>query len=161
MEQPTSGVEENAQESALISSDEDEPEITSASMSTTESTQNGISDKARPIEASQTDPRIVWTEDLDEEDTLAVSDDESIAPPPKKSSDVVVEIDDDTVNVGPSVGEKRPNNVTIDISDDEENTDSSPRRSKRNKADSADEDAILAGVLATFNDEMNSDFIEL
>lgn len=139
-----------------ISSDNDEPEALSAPSVSTESTQKPTSDAV--------DPRIVWTEDLDDEDTLAVSDDEAAIgqPKPPTSSDEVVEIEDDTLNVGPVAGQKRSRDVTIDISDDEEkSTVSQPRRSKRTKDVYVDEDATLAGVLATFNDEINVDFIEL
>lgn len=144
--------------------DENEPEILSAPLPTTNSAEKSIlKDSSLTSTTSKADPRIIWTEDLDDEDTLAVSDDET--PLPKIASDVVVEIEDDAVGpVSQSVmgsNKRSHNNVTIDISDDEDNTDSSTRRSKRNKDVFVDEEATLAGVLATFNDEMNVDFIEL
>lgn len=102
------------------------------------------------------DPRIVWTEDLDDEDTLAISDDDI---PANRASNDVVEIIDDVGSVrGLTVGDKRSNgNDTIDISDDEEELAAdSTRRSKRSKTDAenGDQDAIADGVMDTFFEEL-------
>lgn len=112
------------------------------------------------VPATPDEPQIIWSEDLDDDDTLAVSDDDL---PSKRSGDDVVEImDEATVPRRSSRRNKRPNtpHATINISDDEEVSDDS-KRPKLNAATVGDDDAIIADVLATFNDEMSADFVKL
>lgn len=166
--------QETANETAnseLISDSEEEPEMLaapSAPIDIVRTTNGAETSSSAEALNTITDPRIVWTEDLDDDDTLAVSDDDSIAAPPTRSTNVVVEIEDDAPPSpdGPSVGDKRHRSeTTIDISSDDEDMADGASSSKRNKsgavANGDDEEATLADVLATFDDEINGDFIEL